>query len=77
MHAISASEAGRMLPSLIERMVDDRDAVEIVTDGGNVALLPADEYAAWQEIAYLLRSPASARRLLAPDDRSGPRQEGS
>lgn len=26
--------------------------------------MPADEYAAWQETAYLFRSPANARRLL-------------
>ena len=56
MHAISASEAARTLPSLVERVVDDHDAVEIVSDRGNAVLLPADEYASWQETEYLFRS---------------------
>lgn len=32
---------------------------------GNAVLMSADEYAAWQETAYLFRSPKNARRLLA------------
>ncbi|SEC96056.1 hypothetical protein SAMN04489793_3654 [Tsukamurella tyrosinosolvens] len=40
MHAISAREAGRMLPSLIDLVVDDRDAVEIVYDGATSRSCP-------------------------------------
>jgi len=32
--------------------------------------MPADEYAAWQETAYLFRSPSNARRLLDAYDRA-------
>lgn len=32
--------------------------------------MSADEYAAWQETAYLFRSPANARRLLDAYDRA-------
>jgi len=68
--SISASEARRTLFPLIERVNDDRDAVEIVSRHGNAVLMPADEYAAWQETAYLFRSPTNARRLLAAYDRA-------
>ena len=51
-------------------MGSGRDAVEIVSRKGNAVLMPADEYAAWQETAYLFRSPANARRLLDADERA-------
>lgn len=68
--SISASEARRTLFPLIERVNEDRDAVEIVSRKGNAVLMSADEYAAWQETAYLFRSPANARRLLNAYDRA-------
>lgn len=68
--SISASEARRTLFPLIERINADRDAVEIVSRRGNAVLMPADEYAAWQETAYLFRSPANARRLLDSYERA-------
>jgi len=68
--SISASEARKMLYPLIERVNADRDAVEIVSRKGNAVLMSADEYAAWQETAYLFRSPANARRLLESYDRA-------
>ena len=37
---------------------------------GRVVLMPAAEYAAWQETAYLYRAPANARRLLDAYDRA-------
>lgn len=68
--SISASEARKTLFPLIERVNEDHDAVEIVSRKGNAVLMPADEYAAWQETAYLFRSPANARRLLDAYDRA-------
>jgi antitoxin YefM len=68
--SISASEARKTLFPLIERVNADRDAVEIVSRRGNAVLMPADEYAAWQETAYLFRSPANARRLLDAFERA-------
>lgn len=62
--SISASEARKTLFPLIERVNADRQAVEIVSRSGNAVLMAADEYAAWQETAYLFRSPENARRLL-------------
>lgn len=68
--SISASEARKTLFPLIERVNDDRTAIEIVSRKGNAVLMPADEYAAWQETAYLFRSPANARRLLDAYERA-------
>ena len=68
--SISASEARKTLFPLIERINNDREAVEIVSRKGNVVLMPADEYVAWKETAYLFRSPANARRLLDSYERA-------
>lgn len=63
--SITASEARRNLFPLIEQVNADRVAVEIVSRRGNAVLISADDYAALQETAHLLRAPANARRLLA------------
>lgn len=68
--SISASEARRTLFPLIERVNEDRDAVEIVSRKGNAVIMSADEFASWQETAYLFRSPANARRLLDAYERA-------
>ena len=68
--SISASEARQTLFPLIEQVNTDRAAVEIVSRRGNAVLMAADEYAAWQETAYLFRSPANARRLLDAYERA-------
>lgn len=70
--SISASEARKTktLFPLIERINADRDAVEIVSRRGDAVLMPADEYAAWQETADLFRSPADARRHLDSCERA-------
>ncbi|MGP3935918.1 type II toxin-antitoxin system Phd/YefM family antitoxin [Nonomuraea sp. KM88] len=62
--SITASEARRRLFPLIEEVNNDRSAVEIVSKSGNAYLVAAEEYEALQETAYLLRSPANARRLM-------------
>ena len=49
---------------LIKKVNEDHDAIEIVSKHGNAVLISAEDYAALREGAYLLRSPANARRLL-------------
>ena len=61
---VSADEASRTLPALIDRIATSHHAVEIVSSNGRAGLMPADEYASWQETAHLFRSPKNARRLL-------------
>lgn len=62
--SITASEARKGLFPLIKKVNDDHDAIEIVSKHGNAVLVSAEDYAALREGAYLLRSPANARRLL-------------
>lgn len=62
--SITASEARKSLFPLIEKVNDDRAPVEITSRRGNAVLMSADDYEAWQETAYLFRSPVNARRLL-------------
>lgn len=62
--SITASEARKRLFPLIEEVNDDRAPVEITSKRGNAVLMSAEDYSAWQETAYLFRSPANARRLL-------------
>ncbi len=53
------------LASYFDRIVADREVVIVRRrEGEDVALIAADELASLQETAYLLRSPANARRLL-------------
>jgi len=62
--AITASQARKDLFPLIEKVNDDRAAVEITSRRGNAVLMSSVDYEAWQETAYLFRSPANVRRLL-------------
>jgi antitoxin YefM len=62
--SVTASEARKQLFPLIEKVNNDRVAVEITSRRGNAVLLSADEYAALEETAHLLRVPANAQRLL-------------
>ena len=62
--SVTASEARKRLLPLIEQVNNDRVAVEITSSRGNAVLVAADEYAALEETAYLLRVPANATRLL-------------
>jgi antitoxin YefM len=77
--AITASEARKNLFPLIEQVNDDRAPVEITSKRGRAVLIAAEEWEAWQETAYLFRSPANARRLLdaaeALDNGRGVRHE--
>jgi antitoxin YefM len=53
------------LASFLDRVVDDREIVVVKRRGArDVAIIAADELAGLEETAYLLRSPANAKRLL-------------
>jgi len=75
--AVTASEARKNLFSLIERVNEDRVTVEITSRRGNAVLISADEFAALEETAYLLRVPANAKRLVESlqQARAGDREE--
>jgi len=62
--SVTASEARKHLFPLIEKVNNDRVSVEITSRRGNAVLISAEEFAALEETAYLLRVPANAKRLL-------------
>jgi len=60
----SYTELRENLASYLDRVVDDREVVIVKRRGArDVAIIAADELAGLEETAYLLRSPANARRL--------------
>ncbi|WP_293785910.1 type II toxin-antitoxin system Phd/YefM family antitoxin [uncultured Aeromicrobium sp.] len=75
--SVTASEARKNLFPLIEKVNEDRVAVEITSRRGDAVLVSAEEYAALEETAYLLRVPANAKRLIESlhQARSGDRSE--
>jgi antitoxin YefM len=53
------------LATFLDRVTDDREVVVVKRRRGqpDVAIIAADELSSLEETAYLLRSPANARRL--------------
>ncbi|MFV0493861.1 type II toxin-antitoxin system Phd/YefM family antitoxin [Mycobacterium sp.] len=62
--SISASEARQRLFPLLEQVNTDHEPVRIKSKTGEAVLMSAEDYDAWQETVYLLRSPENARRLM-------------
>jgi antitoxin YefM len=64
MQAITLKEAKRNLPRLVEEVLADAEARIVVTDqGGQVVVMPLDEFNSWKETLHLLSSPANAAHL--------------
>ena len=62
---VTYSQARQSLKSLLDRAVQDRDIVMVRRrQGGDVALIAAEELESLLETAHLLRSPRNAERLL-------------
>ncbi|MDR1790984.1 MAG: type II toxin-antitoxin system prevent-host-death family antitoxin [Propionibacteriaceae bacterium] len=64
---LTATEARQRLFPLIAEVNEDRQAVRITSKQGNAVLVAEADYDSLLETAYLFRSPANARRLLAAD----------
>jgi antitoxin YefM len=65
MDAISYSTARANLASTVDRVCDDHKPLIITRNGERaVVMLSLEDYKALEETAYLLRSPANARRVL-------------
>ena len=66
MDAITYSAARANLASTMDRVCNDHEALIITRNGEqSVVMLSLDDFQALEETAYLLRSPANAKRLLA------------
>ncbi|PZE26074.1 type II toxin-antitoxin system Phd/YefM family antitoxin [Curtobacterium sp. MCBD17_028] len=70
MRILSYSETRSHFAETLNAVTDDREEV-VVTRAGHesVVLVSLDDYESLKEIAYLLRNPANARRLLASIER--------
>ena len=63
---VTYTEARNNLAPLLDRAVEDREAITIKRRGSeDVVLIAASELESLRETAHLLRSPANARRLEA------------
>ena len=66
MDAITYSSARANLASTMDRVCSDHEPLIITRNGEQaVVMLSLEDYKALEETAYLLRSPANARRLLS------------
>lgn len=65
MDAISYTQARANFAKTMDSVVDDHAPVIITRQGeGAVVMVSLEDYKSLEETAYLLRSPANARRLL-------------
>jgi len=66
MDAITYSAARANLAKTMDRVCNDHEALIITRNGEqSVVMLSLEDFQALQETAYLLRSPANAKRLLS------------
>lgn len=70
MKTMSYSESRARYAETLDAVVDDREEVVITRAGHEpVVIVSLEDYQSLKETAYLLRSPANARRLLDAIDR--------
>lgn len=66
MDAITYSAARANLASTMDRVCNDHEPLIITRNGEqSVVMLSLEDFRALEETAYLLRSPANAKRLMA------------
>lgn len=66
MDAITYTTARANLATTMDRVCDDHEALIITRNGEqSVVMLSLEDYKALEETAYLLRTPANAKRLLS------------
>ncbi len=69
MDAITYTAARANLASTMDRVCEDHEPMIITRNGQqSVVMMSLADYAALEETAYLLRSPANARRLIGAID---------
>lgn len=69
MKTMGYTESRARYAEVLDSVVNDREEVVITRSGREPAVIVSlDDYESLKETAYLLRSPANARRLLASID---------
>lgn len=70
MKTMTYSESRARYAEVLDAVNDDREEIVITRAGHDpVVIVSLEDYQSLKETAYLLRSPANARRLLASIDR--------
>lgn len=65
MNAITYTDARNHLAETMDRVTDNHEAIIITRrNGKNAVLVSLEDFNAWQETEYLLRSPANAADLM-------------
>jgi antitoxin YefM len=71
MESISYSKLRSSLKAALDRAAQDHEVIVVErAKGGDVVLVSREDYNSLSETAYLLRSPANARRLIAAAGRA-------
>jgi antitoxin YefM len=71
MQTVSYSKLRANLKAALDRAVDDHEVIVVErAKAGDAVLLSREDYESLNETAYLLRSPANAKRLLGAAKRS-------
>jgi antitoxin YefM len=66
MHTISLDHAKQDFEAVVARVLANAEPMVVNTPGGqSVVVVPLGDFEAWQETAYLLRTPANAAHLRA------------
>ena len=70
MHSVTYTQARTHFAAILDKVNDDHAPVLITRQQGKPAVLMSlEDFSAWEEMAYLLRSPENARRLKGAIDR--------
>ena len=70
MHSVTYTQARAHFAAMLDKVNDDHAPVLITRQQGKPAVLMSlEDFSAWEETAYLLRSPENARRLKGAIDR--------
>ena len=70
MHSVTYTHARTHFAAILDKVNDDHAPVLITRQQGKPAVLMSlEDFSAWEETAYLLRSPENARRLKGAIDR--------
>ena len=74
METISSTAARNNLAKIMDGVHDDHEPILITRQKGpSVVLMSLEDFNAYEETAYLLRSPENARRLILAREESGRR----
>jgi antitoxin YefM len=66
MHTVSLDQAKNAFEAVVARVLADSEPTIVSTPNGeSVVVVPLGDFEAWQETAYLLRTPANAAHLRA------------